>query len=653
MLRWWKVLSVLFVLPVFATVFFHFAPQIENNKIVGQMLKDVEAADLPAEKKTEEKKFVEGMRFDQACLDPSKADLVTEFNTEAICEEFQYFKYAQIASVFLCGLSLLHLLLNLALASASQKSRLSLLSNFRIGWTSATALSLLVLIGQTLLGTYTFYYLTVLTTDRYFPQLLFGFLIGGLWTFFLIAKLIFTKIPIENNEPASESVDKKAAANLWSEVNRIASQLQTSPPDEILLGMSSSFYVTEFPVRHANGVTSGRTLHLSAPLMKLMPKNEILAIIGHELGHFKGEDTTFTQRLSPLLIKADRTMERLAQGGLIAAPAFYAMNSFTFLFEKVINSFHREREFVADAVGASVTSPEITAKALVRYYYQAAAHDAAMGEHLTQKVSVDEALSKFQSELAKEDGFWQNMIEKSTPHPFDTHPPLASRVEKLGHSVEGLRSKVLSQADTTAFEELVSSDGEVLKHASAQYSSMVKETQSRLEVLGPQANTQLLAQHFPPVTIEGNNWILVIAMVVYAFLLMGFPAIFLFQEKIDLLGKLIAAGVMLAGLYFCVGIWRNSFRQSLTLNHEGIFHSSWKEPLKFADVERIQHMSHNGSDSVIFFFKTKRPPLPKHPLLPFARKSATLNLLILKGKQRKNVELIFKYYTRELTNFQS
>lgn len=655
MLSWFKVLAVLFGLPVVAAVFFHLAPGIVNEQLKEAYLKEVEASEMNDGQKAEWRQNLANMRADWTCVDtkPESQAFIERMKLQDFCGNLERFLWAKIAALALILLGLLHLSITFFLSQSAKKSRTALLQSFRVGWTSATFFSLIILAGQTVLGAFTFFEMTVIFTDHYLPKLILFMLLAGGYAFFKIAKLLMTKQKIEPAEMSSEEVSEQAAPKLWSEVRDIAKRLETAPPDCILMGLSTAFYVTEFPVKHAGGVTKGRTLFLSQPMMKVLPKDELLAIIGHELGHFKGEDTVMTRQMTPLLVKSEGTMYHLWEGGLIAAPALYAMNVFHYLFEKIISSYRRERELLADACGARVTHPETAGTALVRYVYQSEAYGAAFTEHIRTKSALEASTLKFQDLLARDEEYWSTMAKHATPHPFDSHPPLTVRLEKLGLKIDDVRHKATKPIANSAYDNLISGKGDVLAKVISEHSTLIKDAQDRTQIkeaTADQLSVDVINRYFPQVVLRSSTWSVMLITFFVALMMIGLPAIIIATtlDKGDPIVHAICGLVILSGFYAMAVYWRDKYNATMTLNHIGVQLSSWTEMLKFEDVKEIRHMSNNGVEQVQFIFKEKRRPLAKKPLLNNKRSSVNVDFATFQGKQRDNVVKVFRYYTREL-----
>jgi Zn-dependent protease with chaperone function len=164
----------------------------------------------------------------------------------------------------------------------------------------------------------------------------------------------------------SREVTPEDAPELWQAVKDAARKLQTTPPDRIIIGMQFNFYVTELAVLHDAGRAEGKTLYLSYPLLKQLSADEVLAIIGHELGHFIGEDTRMTREFYPLRYKNHETMVAMARSGWVGWPSFQFLNFFGWCFGETEQAASRARELLADKKAAELTTAQTAAHALVR-----------------------------------------------------------------------------------------------------------------------------------------------------------------------------------------------------------------------------------------------------------------------------------------------
>nr|WP_246307641.1 M48 family metalloprotease [Azospirillum melinis] len=210
-------------------------------------------------------------------------------------------------------------------------------------------------------------------------------------------------------------------------------------PESILIGLTEGFFVTEAPVRPLGGerVLSGRTLHLPAPCLPLIGETELAAVIGHELAHFSGGDTTYSRRFAPIHAGLWRTLtalgERTGTGGFMLAPAlhlgFHTLES----FDLSVAQHRRQRELEADRRASLVSGPESVPLALLRN----AALAPAIVETLNDAFSApDTAGPDMMAEILRrvEDGLPNpaTHLDECQPHPTDSHPPTALRISTLG-----------------------------------------------------------------------------------------------------------------------------------------------------------------------------------------------------------------------------
>ena len=100
-------------------------------------------------------------------------------------------------------------------------------------------------------------------------------------------------------------VGKKDQPELFSLVENCAKKIKSSIPDNIVIGSTDGFFVTSSDVLLYNykdkSFLKGKTLYLSLISLKVLTKDELTGIIGHELAHFSGEDTDYTIKFNPII----------------------------------------------------------------------------------------------------------------------------------------------------------------------------------------------------------------------------------------------------------------------------------------------------------------------------------------------------------------
>ncbi|MCP1510014.1 Zn-dependent protease with chaperone function [Pseudomonas marginalis] len=236
-------------------------------------------------------------------------------------------------------------------------------------------------------------------------------------------------------------VTAEQAPGLWRQVRELAGKLGALPPDHIVVSLALGFYVTSSPatVRPAETPLRGRTLHVPLLYLGLLSREEVDAVIGHELAHFVGEDTEYSLRFVPIYDGVSRSLETLEQtmmdSDLIQAwlmrPSFLLGVFFMQHFDHAVNRWSRERELLADAAGGRLAGNAAAASALLRISVLQTPVEGVLLAHCDTPVEGDvlnAALAALQGqELQAPD----EALETHQPHPTDSHPSNGERLHAL------------------------------------------------------------------------------------------------------------------------------------------------------------------------------------------------------------------------------
>ena len=313
----------------------------------------------------------------------------------------------------------------------------------RIGWPVLRLTAVFQVLGQCTLAVLLSFWVTALWFEIYFIKLVGAFAIlaaGGV--FAILAAMRFKATPVFAIE--GDILTENQAPSLWARIQSMAGKLGTSPPDRIIAGVDPSFFVTAHPVTLANTTQTGRTLYLSLPLLKTMSIDEADAVLGHEMAHFSGEDTTWSMRVAPLVARLETYMRELSQNPLTLS-VFHFLHGFWKIYQISLRRHGRNREFRADSIGANMATPRAVSHALAKVSAYCQYRDEVEADMMKRgKLEGDIGLpakleSGFPGSLA---AFVNNKssITSELPHPFDTHPPLAQRFKNLGLSTEDVLS---------------------------------------------------------------------------------------------------------------------------------------------------------------------------------------------------------------------
>src|SRR5262249_49361668 len=256
------------------------------------------------------------------------------------------------------------------------------------------------------------------------------------------------------------------ASKLWHQTDQTAEKLGARRPDHIVIGLDPSFFVTEADVVTPDGALTGRTLFCSLPLARILTVSEFTAIIGHELGHFRGEDTKFSEHFYPIYRGTTSAIASLqAAGGrgwgfIALLPAIAVFTFFLERFAVAENLLSRSRELLADQAGAEATSSRIMASALVKVHafsgiwfdFQRAAAELLQQGKFFKNASF--LFAQAAVDAARPDVL-EGIADRHTSHPTDSHPPLAVRLDSLHIDLAAVATEALAVNPTESAANLI------------------------------------------------------------------------------------------------------------------------------------------------------------------------------------------------------
>lgn len=506
----------MFLVPVLGLMFFIHAQSDYDEQAREGLLQQI-ASDqtLNPEERAQSEEVIRNVPFSRMMRDPEFAAGVDS----TVRFDYATFRWMiRIAALCIAGGIGAFLFVGLCVMLSMKSQRMQYLS-LSSGWHVLRICSALQTIGQGALLVALSYWVTSLWFNVYVPKLIavVGFM--AVCAVGLVLKAIFTR-PKTDFVIEGQLIEKDEARVLWEDLTSICDEVGTEPPDQIIAGIDDSFFVTEQPVTVGDSVYKGRTLFVSLSLLKQLDGSEADAVMAHEMAHFSGNDTVYSRKIAPLLIRYGNYLQALHEGG-ITIPIYHFMLCFRVLFELSLGKLSREREFRADAIAAQVTSPEDFSSGLMKIvafsnYRQSVEKELFEQEQTSQIANItdkiDTGFNKFALSFVQNE---DNIGSLQTSHPFDSHPPISERTAALGVELDSLlNEQVLStDGDGTWYHNIASAEKMERQQWEAyeeRFRNFHEQALCYRYLPANDQERQIVVKHFPEVEFEGKDGLLVI-----------------------------------------------------------------------------------------------------------------------------------------------
>jgi Zn-dependent protease with chaperone function len=382
------------------------------------------------------------------------------------CEEVDHILMLENASryAFIAGLALIATVFLSAKAVGSSRVRLALLFN------PVATLSIIVLsvsiFTQGIILVYGLYLAGSVYTGHVFPKIMLLLGAGAIFASIGLARAAFSFLKSKETIVWGRCITEENGAPLLAFINQWAQKVEAKTPDNVVLGVEPNFYVTAGKIKIAGepNLLKGTTMYLSMPFLEIFTREELASVVGHELGHFKGEDTAFSMRFYPAYSKiytALGSMSRQASteslSALFALPAMSMLAFVLSNFSPIERTIGRARELQADTVGAHAGSKEAIVTALLKISQYAnlwsglRAHnvDRLAEGHIYANLPAlfclmaQNAYADLDFEAAR-----GGLFEYQMAHPTDTHPTLLERILALDVPIELISKGSVASAST-------------------------------------------------------------------------------------------------------------------------------------------------------------------------------------------------------------
>lgn len=292
----------------------------------------------------------------------------------------------------------------------------------------------------------------------------FPLIIKGIFNF---SKVIYIPVigVVLNNEDHSE---------IFNFIKNISKSIKSKDPKNIVVSMSTDFYAISKDINVFNGVNEvllkDETIHISLPFLRILTIKEVEGIIGHELGHFEGDDTLYAIKFAPIYRRLNQQFLELEKFfekkentkslfiKLAVYPIILLFNEFTRKEEKI----SKAQELKADNFGAKTSGGSLTfIKALSKIYIYGMIwseteddfREMVKGKNfnsiknLSLKFMENAKILLDKKKLLK---YLEGIQYYEQLHPSDTHPNLEQRMKNLNINLNELSNEELTNFTPSA-----------------------------------------------------------------------------------------------------------------------------------------------------------------------------------------------------------
>ncbi|WNG50367.1 M48 family metalloprotease [Archangium minus] len=504
----------LFALPLFGLWFGDHATRRFDEDVLESIEQQVsQDAELDETQRQQTLDFFRSVPASTACL--STEEELAEFRNSLseACSDVWQFGAMGLLSVVALVLGLVSAAIALLCALAAFISRPFQYGSFVVGWNVLRVTGALQALAQGALAVWLSYWMTALWFNRYYPKLILMVGILAAVALFHVVAAIFRRPPMDF-EVEAEVLEKEHAPELWAHVRQLCERLGTPPPDHILAGIDTNFFVTESDVRVGERTLTGRTLYVSLSLLRMLERSEADAVLAHEMGHLLGGDTGHGKRLAPMLARFGQYLEAL-HSGVLTRPIYHFMVAYRAVFELSLGRSRRASELAADRLAASITSGQDIARSLVKVGAYASFRDRVEADLFAQSeqqqsVAIAQRVALGFAEYAGSEAVHGDLHGAVTPHPFDSHPPLAARLENVGQTLTPTDVvQVLLEPPTSswvsAILEAEAIEARLWGAYEARFAAAHDLALAYRYVPSNEAERQHVEKHFPPLTFEGKE----------------------------------------------------------------------------------------------------------------------------------------------------
>lgn len=279
-----------------------------------------------------------------------------------------------------------------------------------------------------------------------------GFLLGSMGLI-IGCTILWSLVPRRDPfQVSGAEIDLNRQPRLRALIEEIATRIEQPMPDKVYLIPDANAFVTERGGTLGCGGT--RIMGLGMPLIAGMSTAEFGAVLSHEFAHYYSGDTRLGPRVFQTRMAMARTLQnlgsrnpgvrllsRLAIAALLYALVIGALVAYWKLFMRFTQLVSRQLEYRSDELACCIAGPSAMAGGLRSVAMIGAATPSFWKAVIDPVVTLGycpplaDGFARFYSSPGAREGATRALgetLKNSKTNAYDTHPPLKSRLERIG-----------------------------------------------------------------------------------------------------------------------------------------------------------------------------------------------------------------------------
>lgn len=268
-------------------------------------------------------------------------------------------------------------------------------------------------------------------------------LVKVIWIPVAFGWLVLKALWVRFDPPDGYRLQPGEAPELVAEVERLRQATRGPKLEAIIINAELNAAAASVP--RASGLFGHRHyLVLGLPLMQLLGREEMAAVIAHEFGHFGGGHNRFGGWIYQVRISWYRVLAALSQSGAWASKPFMKFfDWYAPFFNAYSFSLARANEYQADAAAAGAVGAEHAGRALVRVHLGSERLERDFWPVLQKRTEQQplppprlyQDMARHLRDPGADDASRLDDALSAATSYDDTHPTLAQRLQALGVEV--------------------------------------------------------------------------------------------------------------------------------------------------------------------------------------------------------------------------